>query len=264
MTLYWPSMETDSDATVRDEIPLVLYEDGDCLVISKPYGWLTHEDGKTDAPTVVEWFLGRAPEARGVGEAGYAPNGRELERSGVVHRLDRETSGVLVLAKTAAAHAHLKAQFHDRLARKEYRALVYGHVHDRYGTVDRSIGRSPRDPRQRSAQPGATGTLRPAVTDYERIGAGEYQGEPFSYLKLTPRTGRTHQLRVHLKSLDRPIVRDPLYAAHLVTRSNHLGLDRMALHAHVLELTLQNGEPHRFIAPVPSELEAGAERLAED
>ena len=254
-------MKPATDASAVNE-PYILFEDTDCLVIDKPSGWLTHEDGKTDAPTVVEWFLGRAPEARGVGEAGYAPNGRELERSGVVHRLDRETSGVLVLAKTAAAHTHLKAEFQAHRVRKEYRAFVYGRVHDRFGTIDRPIGRSPRDPRQRSAQSGAVGTLRPATTDYECIGAGEYEGESFSYLKLLPRTGRTHQLRAHLKSIDRPIVRDGLYAAHLTERSNHLGLDRLALHAYLLDLPLPMGPVERVMAPLPPAFERAAEYLA--
>ena len=255
-------MQDDTADSVPSE-PRVIYEDDECCVIDKPAGWLTHEDRKTDAPTVVEWLLGRAPEVGGVGEVGYAPDGQELERSGVVHRLDRETSGVMILAKTAAAHAHLKAEFHDRRARKTYRALVYGRVHDRYGTIDRAIGRSPRDPRLRSAQPGAKGPVRSATTEYECVGSGEVDGETFSYLTLMPKTSRTHQLRVHLKSIDRPIIRDPLYAVHLAERSHHLGLDRLALHAHTLELTIPSGATERFVAPVPPEIERAADRLAE-
>jgi 23S rRNA-/tRNA-specific pseudouridylate synthase len=101
------------------------------------------------------------------------------------------------------------------------------------------------------------------VTDYERIGVGEYDGESFSYLKLIPKTGRTHQLRVHLKAIDRPIVADTLYAPTFVERSNNLGLERLALHAHVLELILPSGESERFVAPVPQAFEEAAERIAE-
>jgi 23S rRNA-/tRNA-specific pseudouridylate synthase len=108
---------------------------------------------------------------------------------------------------------------------------------------------------------GAKGQLREAVTDIERIGMGEYEGESFSYLKLVPKTGRTHQLRVHLRAIDRPIVNDPLYGAHVVDKSNNLGLKRMALHAHQLEVTLPNGQNERFIAPLPQEFEEAAERI---
>ncbi len=244
--------------------PTILYEDTEVMVIDKPYGWLVHDDGHAvNVPIVVEWFLSRTPEARGVGEPGFSPQGKELERSGVVHRLDRETSGVMILAKTSDAYAWLKQQFKDRLAHKEYRAFVYGRMHDRWATINRPIGRSAKDHRLRSAQKGAKGVMREAITDFERIAAGEYQGEAFSYLKLNPKTGRTHQLRVHLKAIDRPIVGDTLYGAHVIEKSNNLGLDRLALHAHVLEVVLPSGVTERFIAPVPPAFELAAERIAE-
>ncbi len=241
----------------------VLFENDDVLVLNKPVGLIVHEDGSTNEPTVVDWFLERVPGARGVGEEGKGKDGQLLERSGVVHRLDRETSGVLILAKTQAAHAHLKAQFHDRLAKKEYRAIVYGPMRERWGTINKKIGRSPSDHRQRSAMPGARGVLREAVTDWECIGQAQIEEEHFSYLKLKPKTGRTHQLRVHLRAIERPIVGDALYAAELLKSSHNLGLSRMALHAHVLEIVLPSGEHERFIAPVPPELELAVERITE-
>lgn len=243
--------------------PTILYEDDDVLVINKPEGWMVHEDGKpTDTPIVVDWFLSRLPQAAGVGEPAYAKDGTVLNRAGVVHRLDRETSGVLILAKTQEAHQFLKQQFKDRNVYKEYRAFVYGRIHDRWGTINRPIGRSTKDHRLRSAMKGAKGQLRDAVTDIERIGMGEYEGEAFSYLKLVPKTGRTHQLRVHLRAVDRPIVNDGLYGEYVKDKSNNLGLTRMALHAHQLEITLPNGQNERFIAPVPQEFEEAAERIA--
>lgn len=244
--------------------PTIIYEDDSILVIDKPYGMLVHEDWTSGTEgTVVEWFLARVPAAKGVGEVTEKPDGSPLERSGVVHRLDRETSGVMVLAKTADAHAALKAQFHDRLVKKEYRAFVYGRLHDKYGTINRPIGRNPRDFKKRSAEQGAKGTLREALTHFERIGVGEYDGESFSYVKLLPKTGRTHQLRVHLKAVSRPIVGDALYADTYMSKSNNLGLTRLALHAHVLELDVPEGGRERFIAPVPQEFEEAAERIAE-
>lgn len=241
----------------------VLFENDDVLVVNKPVGLLVHADGTANEPTLVDWFLARVPSAHGVGEPGKGKHGEELERSGVVHRLDRDTSGVMVLAKTADAYTHLKAQFHDRLAKKEYRAIVYGRMRERWGTIDKKIGRSPQDPRQRSAMPGARGVLREAVTDWECIGEAQINNEHFSYLKLRPKTGRTHQLRVHLRAIERPIVGDTLYAASQVAASHNLGLTRMALHAHVLELALPDGAFERFIAPVPKEIELAVEKITE-
>ncbi|MEN9920751.1 MAG: ribosomal large subunit pseudouridine synthase rRNA synthase [Candidatus Parcubacteria bacterium] len=256
-------MQNANDAMAPE--PTVIYEDEDVLVINKPEGWMVHEDGKpTDTPIVVEWFLRRLPQAAGVGEPAYAKDGTVLNRAGVVHRLDRETSGVLVLAKTQDAHQFLKKQFKDRNVHKEYRAFVYGRIHDRWGTINRPIGRSTKDHRLRSAMKGAKGQLRDAVTDFERIGMGEWQGEAFSYLKLIPKTGRTHQLRVHLRAIDRPIVNDELYGEYIRTRSNNLNMKRMALHAHQLELTLPNGHNERFIAPVPQAFEEAAERIVDE
>ena len=242
----------------------ILFENDDVVIINKPEGIMVHADGVSTDPTVVDWFLEHYPDAKGVGEPQRAQDGTELERSGVVHRLDRETSGVLLLTKHQRAFAHCKAQFHDRLVHKEYRAFVYGPIRDRWGTIDKPIGRSPRDFRLRSAMPGAKGTMRDAVTDWECIGTGRYEDEPFSYVKLKPKTGRTHQLRVHLRAIDRPIVNDPLYAAHVHTSSNNLGLERMALHAHILDIVLPDGEEMRAIAPVPQSFEEAAERIAEE
>jgi 23S rRNA pseudouridine1911/1915/1917 synthase len=256
-------MQNESGVTVPE--PTIIYEDTDVLIINKPEGWMVHEDGKeTATPIVVDWFLRRNPEAAGVGESAYAKDGTVLNRSGVVHRLDRETSGILALAKNQGAHKFLKQQFKDRNVQKEYRAFVYGRIHDRWGTINRPIGRSTKDHRLRSAMKGAKGQLRDAVTDFERIGMGEYNGEPFSYLKLLPKTGRTHQLRVHLRAIDRPIVNDGLYGTHVLSKSNNLDMNRMALHAHVLELTLPNGQNERFIAPVPQVFEEAAERIVDD
>ncbi len=243
--------------------PTILHDTESIMVISKPIGWLVHEDGKSDAPCVVDWFLNKAPEASGVGESGQTKEGKELNRSGVVHRLDRETSGVMVLAKTQDVHEWLKEKFQNRTIQKEYRAFVYGQIHDRWGTINRPIGRSPRDSRVRSSMPGAKGTMREAITEFERIGMGEYEGESFSYLKLMPKTGRTHQLRAHLRALDRPIVGDGLYSRYKMKDSNNLGFERLALHAHILGWELPNGDKERFIAPVPQVFEEAVVKIEE-
>lgn len=253
-------METDN-AEKGNEIRAritVLYEDDDVVVIDKPAGILVHEDGRNDAPTVVDWLLARAPKARGVGEPGHTQDGSPLERSGVVHRLDAETSGVLILAKTLDAFQHLKAQFHDRHAQKEYRAFVYGAMKEKWGTIDRPIGRSAKDFRLRSAEHGARGTLRAACTDWELIG----QSKTHAYLRMLPKTGRTHQIRVHLKAIGKPIISDMLYAPDTLLHGNNLGFSRLALHAHTLTLTLPCGEKRAFLAPFPLDFERAATAIA--
>lgn len=253
-------MENGSAASASDlEAAIaVLYEDDDMLVINKPAGIMVHADGRSSARTVVDWFLNRVPAARGVGEPGRAQDGSPLERSGVVHRLDRDTSGVLVLAKHQTAFEHLKAQFHDRHARKEYRAFVYGTMKERWGTIDRPIGRSPKDFRLRSAQRGAKGALRPAVTDWELIG----QSATHAYLRVMPKTGRTHQIRVHLKVIGHPVVHDTLYALEAERRAGDLNFTRLALHAYALKLTIPNGEEKQFLAPLASDFEVASTALA--
>lgn len=244
------------------EIP-ILFENDDVVVINKPAGVMVHADGHNAEPTIVDWFLEKYPSAKGVGETQQSPKGEELERSGVVHRLDKDTSGVLILVKNQEAYEHVKEQFHDRHAKKEYRAFVYGPVREKWGVIDRPIGRSSSDFRKRSAQRGAKGRMREAQTEWECIGQGRYNNEDFSYLKLIPKTGRTHQIRVHLRAIERPVVGDTLYASHVLEQSNNLELERMALHAHILEIELPNGELERFIAPVPQSFEDAAERIAE-
>lgn len=240
------------------EIPII-YEDDDVVVIDKPPGILVHGDGKKAGETVADWHVSRVPEARGVGEPMHLPDGTLLDRPGVVHRLDGETSGVLILAKTQEAFEHLKKQFHDRLVQKEYRAFVYGAVVGPIGTIDRPIGRSAKDFRLFSAQRGARGSMREAQTRWERIGGNGL----YTYLRLLPKTGRRHQLRVHLKAINHPIVQDALYAPALAKKDPHaLGFDRLALHAYMLAVALPSGKMRTFIAPLPGDFRR-AESLME-
>ncbi|OGG41494.1 hypothetical protein A2837_03245 [Candidatus Kaiserbacteria bacterium RIFCSPHIGHO2_01_FULL_46_22] len=241
--------------------PQVISENDDILVINKPTGLAVHGEGVDPTGTVVEWFLSRVPQARGVGEPRIGKDGKEIERSGIVHRLDRDTSGVMVLAKTQTAFDHLKSEFLERRVKKEYRALVYGAMKERWGTINRSIGRSTKDWKLRSADRGAKGHLREAVTEWECIQIGQYEDKSFSYLRLRPKTGRMHQLRVHLKAIGRPIVGDQLYAGNQLGEGGDLKLDRLALHAFSLVFALPSGEVQTFESPVPAELNAAIELL---
>ena len=235
---------------IMNEITII-YEDDAMLVINKPAGIMVHGDGRSTEATIVDWFLSREPKAQDIGEPGRAQDGSPLERSGIVHRLDKETSGVLALAKTQEAFVHLKQQFHDRLTRKEYRAFVYGVMKERWGTINRAIGRSPKDFRLRSAERGARGLLRESTTDWEVLA----QSSTHAYLKVIPKTGRTHQIRVHLRSIGRPIVHDTLYAPPELLAKDNLGFTRVALHAFSLTLTKPNGIEHVFEASLPTDFE---------
>jgi 23S rRNA pseudouridine1911/1915/1917 synthase len=235
----------------------ILFEDADVVIIDKPSSMLVHEDGRSTGNTVVDWFLSYVPHARGVGEPGRGSDGSELLRSGVVHRLDAETSGVLVLAKHQDAFVHLKRQFHDRLVKKEYRAFVYGSMKERWGTIRRAIGRSPKDFRLRSAERGARGPLRKATTHWEVLA----QSSTNAYLRVTPETGRTHQIRVHMRAIGKPIVCDRVYAGEKQSLDS-LGFSRLALHAHALTLELPSGTKQRFESPLPPDFVAAAARVA--
>ncbi len=208
----------------------ILYEDADVVAIAKPAGLLTHADGRSNASTAEDWFKKKYPTG-----VGYT------------HRLDRDTSGVLVFAKNMPAYEFLRKAFHDREVKKTYLAFVYGIPKEKKGIIDFDIGRSRKDFRLRSAQPKAKGRLRESLTQYEVI--GETKG--YALLKVHPETGRTHQIRVHLKAIHHPIVGDSLYAP------NHplaLGISRLGLHAYMLNLPLPSGERIGVIAPIPNDL----------
>lgn len=214
----------------------VLYEDADLVALNKPTGLATHADGRSDAPTAESWFKQAHPEVA-------------LERS-YVHRLDRDTSGILLFAKHQEAYDYYRAAFSDRQVAKTYLAFVYGVPTEQRGTINFDIGRSRKDFRLRSAQPKARGRLRDALTRYEVV--AELPG--YALLQVEPQTGRTHQIRVHLKAIHHPVVADPLYAPK---RENDLGLSRLALHAYRIDLPLREGGRLTLTAPVPADL-AGA------
>ncbi len=213
----------------------ILYENADIVVVDKPAGLIVHHDGRTVEPTAEEWFRGKYPEVT-------------LERP-YVHRLDRDTSGVLVFAKNEKAYDFLRKAFTERDVHKTYLAFVYGVPKEKEGTIDFDIGRSRKDFRLHSAQPKARGTLRAARTRYTVLGTDATATH--ALLRVEPETGRTHQIRVHLKAIHHPIVSDPLYAPK---GPHDLGLTRLGLHAYMLDLPLLSGARATITAPVPADL----------
>jgi len=231
--------------------PTILYEDKDVLVINKPAGLVTHSDRRTEESSVASWVLAHYPEMANVGEPWTSPQGEVIARPGIVHRLDRGTSGVMILAKTQEAYTFLKAQFGERTTEKRYRAFVYGHPKEDSGTIEAEIVRvRATPPRWGVARGDESRKHRTAVTDWQVLARGidPTTGEKVSYLEARPKTGRTHQIRVHLKHLNYPVIADPLYAKG---RPALLGFERPALHAAALSITLPSGERRTFAATEP-------------
>ena len=253
--------------------PTILYEDTDIIAVNKPAGLVVHSDGRTQEPSVAEWFVHTYPEAAGVGEPIIltSPNpllGKEradtqvpgevgqIERPGIVHRIDRETSGVLLLAKTAAGHAHLKAQFQAHSIEKVYEAFLYGNLKEDHGTINKKISRSKSDFRKRVA--GREG--REAITYFrvlKRLPAEAGMPEA-TFVEAKPKTGRTHQIRVHFRALHHPVVADSLYAPG---KPGLLGFMRLALHAKSIAFTDTKGEKHTIEAPYPEDFKQAIDKL---
>lgn len=244
-----------STAHLKD-IPII-FEDENILVLNKPAGLSVHGDGFNTEPTLADWLLKKYPELAEVGESMSDQKGKQILKPGLVHRLDRDTSGVVLVAKNQTIFLFLKEQFKNHLAKKTYRAILSGEMKGEVGqeqTINLPIGRSNRDPRQRVASIKAAGPLREATTNYLiiKVASGH------TYVEAKPKTGRTHQLRVHFKALNYPILCDSLYAPKLFCPPT---MGRQALHALSLSVTLPNGENACFSAPLPADFQNTLDNL---
>lgn len=224
-------------ALVAEAIPLdIVYEDADILVVNKPAGMVVHPAHGHTSGTLVNAVLAHCPALEGVGGE---------QRPGIVHRLDKDTSGLIVIAKNDRAHRELQRQFKAREVAKAYLTLVEGRVSPQQGLIEAPIGRDPVQ-RQRMA---VVRNGREAVTRYTVL---ETFPE-YTLVEAEPVTGRTHQIRLHLAFIGHPVVGDRVYGR----RKQRLELSRYFLHAHRLTLALPGtGERRTFIAPLPPELEA--------
>jgi 23S rRNA pseudouridine1911/1915/1917 synthase len=221
----------DYDAAAEQIIPdislPIVYEDDDCVVINKPMGVLTHSKGAFNPEaTVATWLRSRLKNMEG-------------ERAGIVHRLDRATSGVMICAKTPEALSWLQKQFSQRRVKKTYMAVIKGALDMPQAVIDMPIERNPKQPQ--TFRVGSNG--KTAQTAYNTI----QTSDRYSLVELKPNTGRTHQLRVHLHHLGHPIVGDTLYEGEPA--------DRLYLHAYQLELTLPNRSRQTFTVEVPPEFQ---------
>ncbi len=213
----------------------IIFEDDDIIVVNKPAGIIVYPDGKHDYPALSHWLEKKYKEFH------------------FVHRIDRETSGVLVLAKTEEAHAFLKAQFQEREIKKVYRAFIHGALKEARGQIERPIGssRGGRGPRSATRPHGVE---RAASTVWKRL----MNGTGVSYIEAFPKTGRTHQIRVHCAAIQHPILMDQLYGPG---RPKLLGFDRLALHALSITVLLPSGKERTFEAPLPPDFIAAEAEL---
>jgi RluA family pseudouridine synthase len=205
--------------------PTILFEDEAVVVVDKPSGLIVYPDGRHDYPALSHWLEKKYPEFH------------------FVHRIDRETSGLLVIARTHSAFEFLKKQFQARDIKKSYRAFVYGPLKDERGIIDKPIGSARGGLGPRSATR-PHGVQRDAQTLYRVI----KNGKEAAYVEAFPKTGRTHQIRVHFSAIQHPIVCDALYAPG---KPAMLGFTRLALHAFSLTFMHPNGKEMSFEAPLP-------------
>jgi 23S rRNA pseudouridine1911/1915/1917 synthase len=235
--------EAELDAIPTIDLP-ILYEDDDCVVINKPVGVLSHAQGHLSGEATVATFLrdrlasDLREEKTSEDETGETAPAQNNPRAGIVHRLDRATSGVMIGAKNQLALSWLQKQFAQRRVKKTYVAIVRGHLDPEEAIIDMPIERNPKAPA--TFRVGVNG--KSATTHYKVLETSE----KFSLIELKPTTGRTHQLRVHLAQVGHPIVGDPLYG------DGKFG-DRLYLHALSLEITLPSHERETFTAPLPEE-----------
>ncbi len=228
--------------------PTILYEDDEVIAVNKPAGLVVHSDGKTIEKTLVDWLMQKYPEIKDVGEPGKTSTGEVVPRPGIVHRLDRETSGVMLIGKTEESFQNLKKQFQNHEIKKIYEAFVVGDVKNDEGEINRPVSRSSKDFRMWTAQRGGRGEEREAVTDYKVLN----RKGGYSLVEVRPKTGRTHQIRVHFKAINYPLVADTLYGRG---RENTLGFQRLALHSKQVTFSSIKGDQRTVTAPYPKDFE---------
>lgn len=222
-------VRVDYEASTAQDVPdidlVIIYEDDDCLVVIKPAGVLTHSKGAFNPEATVSTFI--RPKTEGMND----------NRGGIVHRLDRVTSGLLICAKNESALKWLQEQFSERNVEKVYMAVVSGIPERPEAIIDMPIERNPKKPQTFRVGPNG----KKAKTQYKIIDSNE----KYSLIELKPTTGRTHQLRVHMSEIGHPIVGDVLYGGEAASRT--------FLHALSIELTLPNKVQKKFTAPLPVE-----------
>ncbi len=221
----------------------ILYQDQDFLVVNKPAGLTVFPENEAiSEKTLIDYLIEKFPEIK---NAGKAP------RYGIIHRLDKDTSGILLVAKNSQTLEFFQKQFQDNKVEKKYLALVVGQVKNDSGRIETLIGRAPSDRRKQkvylAGQPKAE-NKREAITEYKTV----EKFKDYTLLEVLPKTGRKHQIRTHLAYLGHPIVKDPLYG--FKNQPEPEGLTRQFLHAFSLKIATPKGEEKEFRSDLPTEL----------
>lgn len=228
---------------IPQDIPLdILYQDADVVIVNKSCGMVVHPAAGNEDGTLVNALMYHVKDLSGIGG--------EM-RPGIVHRLDKDTSGLILIAKNDRAHAHLSEQFKERSMEKHYRAVAYGTFKTDEGLIDSPIARHPVDRKKMAIVSGG----KPSQTEWKRIES--LKGA--TYLDVHLLTGRTHQIRVHMQSIGHPLLGDVIYAPNL---RHPVRIPRLMLHAYSLSFTHPtSSERLTFIAPLPQNFENTLEKL---
>jgi len=230
----------------------VIYEDKNILVVDKPAGIVVFPEGQTKDGTLIEALIEKYPKLKKAGEA---------PRYGVAHRLDKDTSGVLLVAKSTEALIFLQKQFKNREVYKKYVCLVEGTIKEDKGVIKTLLARSPKDGRKQKvyleSEPHPKSS-REAITEYKVID----DFKKYTLLEVEIKTGRRHQIRCHFSYLQHPIAGDELYC--FKSSRKPAGLKRQFLHAHKLKIQLPNGKTEEFISDLPEELKTILNNLERD
>lgn len=228
--------------------PEIVYEDNSLLVLNKPAGLITHPKNIADTQdSVTGWLIEKFSEIKNIGEP-FIASGKEIPRAGVVHRLDKDTSGLLLVAKNNSAFFYLKNLFQTRKIKKYYIALVHGQPKEPKGIISAPLGRIGLK-RTTKIIGNKLIDKKGAETEYKTI----KNYKDFSLLELSPKTGRTHQLRVHLNSIGHPITGDPIYGFKKLSPPPEL--NRLFLHAYKLEFVAPDGKNLTLETDLPDELQ---------
>lgn len=235
----------------------ILYEDENVIVVNKPAGLTVHPSSHEPTGTLTDYLLEKYPEIKGVGDP-LTGQGQEILRPGLVHRLDKDTSGVLIVARNQKSFEFLKNQFQERRVSKQYIALVAGRVVKEEGTIDLPIARYRKMPTRQVAVRNikqARGKIREAVTKYKVLRHLVIEGKPFTLVVAFPETGRLHQIRAHFAAIGHPLAGDMKYGKKNKVQIS--GLGRHFLHASSLAVNMPpDGRERRvFTAPLPRECE---------
>lgn len=246
----------------RMQIPII-YEDEFLLVVDKPSGVVVNRAESVKEETLQDWveskFSIREPSGR------FQFSNEEIDfakRSGIVHRLDKETSGLLIIAKTPQIFLDLQAQFAERVVTKKYITLVHGKVLPAEGEIRASVGRLPWNRERFGILPGG----REAMTSYKLLKSlNSPKGEPLSLLEVTPHTGRTHQIRIHLKYLGHPVVSDKFYAGRKTAKADREFCSRLFLHAaYVAFIHPKLAKTIEFTSEMPQDLQKALAKVTKN